>query len=105
MPTRWCCRVGIGRFVCPDQPKCSIERGVKDQMPNLPQRLSEVLRGDNEREASIGRRPVPARVVRAVDQGVAVEHGRGIVRAAQARALEYVAEEAMRATGRLSQSE
>ena len=75
-------------------------------MPNLPQRLSEVLGGGYAgREVAIGRRPVPARVVRAVDHGVAVEHGRGIVRAAEVRALEYVAEEAIQATGRLSRSE
>jgi hypothetical protein len=71
----------------------------------LPQRLSEVLGGSASREVAIGRRPVPARVVRAVDHGVAVEHGRGIVMAARARALEHVAEEATHATGRLSQSE
>jgi hypothetical protein len=48
---------------------------------------------------------VPARIVRAVDHGVAVEHGRGIVMAARARALEHVADEALQAAGRLSQSE
>jgi hypothetical protein len=74
-------------------------------MPNLPQRLSDVLGGSTGREVVIGRRQPPARVVRAVDHGVAVEHGRGIVRAAQVRALEYVTEEAIQATGRLSQSE
>lgn len=74
-------------------------------MPNLPQRLSDVLGGSAGREVAIGRRPVPARVVRAVDHGVAVEHGRGIVMAARARALEHVAEEAMHAAGRISQSE
>lgn len=47
----------------------------------------------------------PARVERAVRQGVAVEHGRGIVVAARVRAVEHVANEALHATGRLSQSE
>lgn len=56
-------------------------------------------------ELSVHRRSVPAKVVRAVDHGAAVEHGRGIVRAAQVRALEHVAKEAMSAVGHLSQEE
>jgi hypothetical protein len=72
----------------------------------LPQRLTDLLGGGyTGREVAIGRRQPPARVARAVDYASAVEHGRGIVRAAQVRALEYVAEEALQATGRLSQSE
>jgi hypothetical protein len=55
--------------------------------------------------SGLGRRAVPPRVVQAVDRGVAVEHGRGIVVAARVRAVEHVADEAMHATGRLSQSE
>jgi hypothetical protein len=50
----------------------------------LPRRLSEATGGFSGREV-LGRRPVPAQVKRAVDRGVAVEHGLGIVRAAQAR--------------------
>jgi hypothetical protein len=50
-------------------------------------------------------RPIPARVLRAVDHGVAVEHGRGIVIAARVRAMEHVADEALHAAGHLSQSE
>lgn len=74
-------------------------------MSTLPQRLTEALSGYSGREVVIGRRPIPARVIRAVDHGVAVEHGRGIVMAARVRAVEHVAEEAMHATGRISQSE
>jgi hypothetical protein len=72
---------------------------------NLPRRLSSAVDNLAGREVSIGRRAVPARVERAVNSGVAVEHGRGIVRAAQIRAMEYVAEEALHAMGRLSQTE
>ena len=57
------------------------------------------------REVSIGRRPVPARIEQAVDNAVAVEHGRGIVRAARVRALEYVANEALQATAGLTELE
>jgi hypothetical protein len=50
----------------------------------------------------MGRRAVSAKVERAVNHAVAVEHGKGIVQAARVRALDYVAEEAMHVTGRLA---
>lgn len=74
-------------------------------MSKLPQRISEVFGGYWGRDVVIGRRSLPARVVRAVDHGVAVERGRGIVMMARARALKYVADEAVHAAGRISQSE
>lgn len=70
----------------------------------LPRRLSEATGGFSGREV-LDRRPVPAQVKRAVDRGVAVEHGIGIVRGAQARAVEYVAGEALHAVGRLARTE
>ncbi|GLZ40930.1 hypothetical protein [Actinokineospora sp. NBRC 105648] len=73
-------------------------------MSSLPERLSGALSKYGYQD-ELGYRPVPARVVRAVNYGVAVEHGRAIVQAARARAVEHVAEEAMQAAGRLSQSE
>lgn len=54
---------------------------------------------------AIGRAPVPARVQRAVQTAVAVEHGRGVVQAARVRALDYVANEAMQAVGGLTELE
>jgi hypothetical protein len=77
------------------------------QVAYLPRRLSDATSGFSGREVFevLGRRPVPAHVERAVNRGVAVEHGRGIVRAAQARAVEYVAEEALQAVGRLARTE
>lgn len=74
-------------------------------MPNLPDRLTDVLSGSLEREVTVHRRPIPARVVRAVDQGVAIEHGRGIVQAARVRALEYVSTEAMQAAAGITELE
>ena len=74
-------------------------------MSNLPRRLSDAVNDLAGREVSIGRRSVPAHVRRAVNHAVAVEHGRGIVKAAQVRAVEYVAEEALHATGRLARTE
>lgn len=68
-------------------------------MSNLPRRLSDAVGDLAGREVSIGRRPVPARVERAVHQGVAIERGRGIVQAARVRSVEYVANEAMHAIG------
>lgn len=86
----------------PLAPSCN-ER--KDRMSALPRRFGDAMSSLMGSEASVGRRPVPARVERAVNHGVAVEHGRGIVQAARARAVEYVAEEALQATGRLSCTE
>lgn len=74
-------------------------------MPYLPRRLSDAVSDLAGREVSIGRRPVPARIERAVHQGVAIEHGRGIVAAARVRSVEYVANEAMHAIGRLARDE
>jgi len=70
-------------------------------VPNLPHRLGDVMRGHD----GLGRRGIPARVARRVNRSVAIEHGRGIVYAAQVRAVEYVAEEALQAVGRLSRTE
>jgi hypothetical protein len=67
--------------------------------------LSRFSDASGGRRDGLGRRWVPARVERAVTNGVAVEHGRGIVRAAQVRAVEYVAEEALQAVGRLARTE
>lgn len=53
----------------------------------------------------LGHRPIPARVERRVNRAVAVEHGRGIVWAAQVRAIEYVAAEALQATCHLARLE
>lgn len=75
-------------------------------MPLLPEPLSEALDALAGRPpAGLGRRPVPARVRRAVDQGVAIEHGRAVVMAARVRALGHVAHEAMQEVGQLSQLE
>lgn len=60
-------------------------------MSNLPHRPSGAVDALSGREVSIGRRPAPPRVQRAVHQAVAVEHGHGIVQAARVRAVEYVA--------------
>ncbi len=54
---------------------------------------------------TIGRAPVSARVQRAVQTAVAVEHGRGVVQAARVRALDYVANEAMQAVAGLTELE
>lgn len=72
-------------------------------MPNIARRFGDALDTVAGHEASLSRRPVPARVERAVNHGVAIEHGRGIVTAARVRALEYVAHEAMQSVGHLSQ--
>ena len=74
-------------------------------MSNLPSRFGDALDALSGREVSIGRRPAPVRVQRAVHQAVAVEHGRGIVQAARVRAVEYVATEAMQAVAGLTELE
>lgn len=71
---------------------------------NLPYRLSDAVHNFSGGDA-LGRRPVPARVQRAVNRGVAVELGLGQVHAAQVRAVEYVADQALQAVGRLSRTE
>jgi hypothetical protein len=72
-------------------------------MSNLPSRLAGVL--DNWSGRELGARTIPARIERAVHEGVAVEHGRGIVQAARVRAVEYVATEAMHAVAGLTELE
>lgn len=52
-----------------------------------------------------GRIQPPARLERAVQQGVAAEHGRGLVQAARVRALEYVSTEALQAVAGLTELE
>jgi hypothetical protein len=74
-------------------------------MANLPSRLSDAVGGLTGREGSLGRSSVPARIQRAVNEAVAVEHGRGIVQAARVRAVEYVAHESLQAAARLTQME
>ena len=74
-------------------------------MSNLPRRLTDALNDVGGRESGIGRYRVPARVEQAVAYAVAVEHGRGIVRAAQIRAQEYVTSEALQAIARLADLE
>lgn len=72
-------------------------------MGHLPRRLGGAV-GEVGGRGVPGRR-APAGVVRAVNRGVAIRQGRGIVDAAQVRAVEYVAEEALQAVGRLSRTE
>lgn len=69
--------------------------------------MSSLSRRPNEADlAAIRRRSsVPARVRKATDLGVAIEHGRAIVQAARVRGLERVAQEAMSATGGLAREE
>lgn len=76
-------------------------------MSTLPQRLAEALQPS---DAAIEQRVqhsfrAPARIERAVREGVAVEHGRGLVQAARVRALEYVSTEAMQAVAGLTELE
>ena len=73
-------------------------------MPNYPIRFAGSLDAATARDVRL-RGVAPARVVRAVEHGQAVEHGRGLVQAARIRAMERVAEEALHATGRISQTE
>lgn len=73
-------------------------------MPNLPHKRNnaDLL---SLRDSTVSRRPVPTRVRKATDLGVAIEHGRAIVQAARVRGLERVAQEAMSATGALAREE
>ena len=76
-------------------------------MSRLPRRLDEVApagRDAIERRLS-GSTHVPARIGRAVAEGVAVEHGRGLIQAARVRALEYVGNEALHAAATLTDLE
>ena len=75
---------------------------------SLPQRLAEVLNpgGSDATIARITNRyQAPTRIERAVREGVAVEHGRGLVQAARVRALEYVSNEALQAVAGLTELE
>lgn len=74
-------------------------------MANLPSRISDAVDSLAGREVGLARRNVPARVERAVHEAVTVEHGRGIVQAARARAVEYVAAESLQATAGLTDME
>lgn len=71
-------------------------------MSDIVPRLRDVM---SDRDIVLARRSVPARIDRAVRDGVAIEHGRGIVQAARTRALEYVATEAMQAVAGLTELE
>lgn len=75
---------------------------------SLPRRLADALSStpDDTLTAHVtGYLRPPARVERAVREGVAVEHGRGIVQAARTRAVGYVANEAMQTVADLSELE
>jgi hypothetical protein len=69
----------------------------------VPSRLNDAIGDLVGRELSA--RPVPTRVEQAVREGVAVEHGRGIVQAARARATGYVTDESMQVVAGLCQLE
>jgi len=69
---------------------------------NLPYRLSDAVHSFS---SPLGRHPVPRSIQRAVNRGMATERGRGQVRGAQVRALEYVTDQALQAVGRLSRTE
>ncbi len=72
---------------------------------NLPSRLRDAAESLTGREVALGRQTAPVRVQRAVREGVAVEHGRGIVQAARVRGLEYVSTEALQAVAGLTELE
>ena len=74
-------------------------------MAALPRRVSDALNDISGREISIGRRRVPGRVERAAHQGAGIEYARGIVQFARIHAMESVARDALKATGRLSREE
>lgn len=76
-------------------------------MSPLPRRLAEAVRPPDQliEQRVQGRYRAPARIERAVLEGVAVEHGRGLVQAARVRALEYVSTEAMQAVAGLTELE
>ncbi|MCA1675453.1 MAG: hypothetical protein LC799_25795 [Actinobacteria bacterium] len=74
-------------------------------MPNLPTRLRDAAEALSSREVSLSGRALPARVQRAVREGVAVEQGRGLVQAARVQAVHYVASSAARAVEDLTDME
>lgn len=67
-------------------------------MTSLP-RTVELLTG---RDLSIGHQPMPPRLRRAKEIGIAIEQGRAEVQAARIRGLQRVTEEAMRCAGDLT---
>jgi hypothetical protein len=74
-------------------------------MPNLPTRLRDAAEALNGRSPDLyGGRP-PARVQRAVREGVAIEQGRGLIQAARVQAVHYVAHTAARAVEDLTDME
>ena len=74
-------------------------------MTNLPNRLRDAAEALSSRSPELyGSRP-PARVQRAVREGVAVEQGRGIIQAARVQAVHYVAHSAARAVEDLTDME
>jgi hypothetical protein len=75
------------------------------EVPNLPSRVRDAADALQGRQVQIGGQRMPARVERAVREGVAVEHGRGIVQAARADAVHYVAQRAGRAMEDLTELE
>jgi len=72
---------------------------------NLPTRLRDATEALNGRSPDLyGGRP-PARVQRAVREGVAIEQGRGLVQAARVQAVHYVTHTAARAVEDLTDME
>lgn len=75
-------------------------------MSTLPRRLAEAVTTDDTIAQRVtGQYRTPARIERAVRDGVATEHGRGLVQAARVRALEYVSSEALQAVAGLTELE
>ena len=79
------------------------ERGASHAQPPHP--LRDAAEALNGRSPDLyGSRP-PARVQRAVREGVAIEQGRGLVQAARVQAVHYVAHTAARAVEDLTDME
>ena len=76
-------------------------------MSPLPQRLTPTLNpgGSDAVLRVTNHYRAPGRIERAVREGVAVEHGRGLYQGARVRALEYVSTEAMQAVAGLTELE
>lgn len=73
-------------------------------MPNLPTPTESLTNRSPALYGGYGSRP-PARIQRAVRDGVAVEQGRAIIQAARAQAVHYVAQTAARAIEDLTDME
>lgn len=109
-PTRLVCRwpeLPTDARAITDQAHGLIVRWKAVGMSNLSRRITDAVsdRDDHITGRVTGYVRPPARVERAAREGVAVEHARGLVAAARARALEYVAHEAMQAVANLSELE